>query len=408
MLKALRKISDGARTINKIAWLLQLLLLLLLLTSNNCVHTDGDTAAATPRYERPLLCLCVRLLRVAIAAGSGSWSPWTWSLQWTGDWTLLAAAVPLVEWTRGYSVLSILLEGKEEQSSPTLPIGHRVLSLASPNPPTPFERIGCCARFRPASPIHPPQVCSLAPISGKHAFLRRKSLVLRRNFVPFCWLGDFSWLLQVGGFTAWKFSTAVGTFVPSWFIFAWIGLVRMGGGGAGIRNVWVRGRWEPPVGTGGLGLGLRGTNEMGGFCSKGSAVDKSPSDTTLGPGRVVDHHDRLVVKEEKKAVVGEAAAKRMQEEQHQHQQQQQPAQPPLPVSMSQAAVREVSTDTTAAPWDGVPPLARLPSQKSGMGVANKASFQYLLWCIIAESIVSCLVYWKTELFSYISVFCSCW
>lgn len=127
------------------------------------------------------------------------------------------------------------------------------------------------------------------------------------------------------------------------------------------------------MGTGGLGLGLRGTNEMGGFCSKGSAVDKSPSDTTLGPGRVVDHHDRLVVKEEKKAVVGEAAAKRMQEEQHQHQQQQQPAQPPLPVSMSQAAVREVSTDTTAAPWDGVPPLARLPSQKSGMGVANKVS-----------------------------------
>ena len=131
---------------------------------------------------------------------------------------------------------------------------------------------------------------------------------------------------------------------------------------------------------------------MGGFCSKGSAVDKSPSDTTLGPGRVVDHHDRLVVKEEKKAVVGEAAAKRTQEEQHQ--QQQQPAPPPLPVSVSQAAVREASTDTTAAPWDGVPlpPLARLPSQKSGMGVANKASFQYLLGCIIAESIVSFIVY----------------
>lgn len=111
---------------------------------------------------------------------------------------------------------------------------------------------------------------------------------------------------------------------------------------------------------------------MGGFCSKGSAVDKSPSDTTLGPGRVVDHHDRLVVKEEKRAVVGEPAAKRMQEGQHQ-QQQQQPAPPPLPVSMSQAAVREASTDTTAAPWDGVPPLARLPSQKLGMGVANKVS-----------------------------------
>uniref|UniRef100_A0A804NA59 DUF3475 domain-containing protein n=1 Tax=Zea mays TaxID=4577 RepID=A0A804NA59_MAIZE len=113
---------------------------------------------------------------------------------------------------------------------------------------------------------------------------------------------------------------------------------------------------------------------MGGFCSKGSAVDKSPSDTTLGPGREVDRHDRLVVKEEKKAVVGEAAAKRMQEEQHQQQQQQQqPAAPPLPVSVSQTAVPGATADNTAAPWDGVPPLARLPSQKSGMGVANKVS-----------------------------------
>lgn len=112
---------------------------------------------------------------------------------------------------------------------------------------------------------------------------------------------------------------------------------------------------------------------MGGFCSKGSAVDKSPSDTTLGPGREVDRHDRLVVKEEKKAVVGEAAAKRMQEEQQQQQQQQQPAPPPLPVSVSQTAVPGATADNTAAPWDGVPPLARLPSQKSGMGVANKVS-----------------------------------
>ncbi|AQK99214.1 hypothetical protein ZEAMMB73_Zm00001d012257 [Zea mays] len=110
---------------------------------------------------------------------------------------------------------------------------------------------------------------------------------------------------------------------------------------------------------------------MGGFCSKESAVDKSPSDTTLGPGRVVDHHDRLVVKEEKKAVVGEAAAKRIQEEQHQ--QQRQPAPPPLHVSVSRTAVPGASADTTAAPWDGVPPLARLPSLKSGMGVANKVS-----------------------------------
>jgi hypothetical protein len=109
---------------------------------------------------------------------------------------------------------------------------------------------------------------------------------------------------------------------------------------------------------------------MGGLCSKGSAVDKSPSDTTLGPGRVVDHHDRLVVKEEKKAVVGEAAAKRMQEEQHQWQQQQPPPLPPQSVSVSQTSVPGVSADSSAAPWDGVPQLARLPSQKSGIGVAK--------------------------------------
>ncbi|KAG2602271.1 hypothetical protein PVAP13_5KG668400 [Panicum virgatum] len=106
---------------------------------------------------------------------------------------------------------------------------------------------------------------------------------------------------------------------------------------------------------------------MGGLCSKGSAVDKSPSDTTLGPGQVVDHHDRLVVKEEKKAVVGEAAAKKMQEEQHQRQQ---PPPPPQSVSVSQTSVPGVSADSSTAPWDGVPHLARLPSQRSGIGVAK--------------------------------------
>jgi hypothetical protein len=112
---------------------------------------------------------------------------------------------------------------------------------------------------------------------------------------------------------------------------------------------------------------------MGGLCSKGSAVDKSPSDTTLGPGRVVDHHDRLVLKEEKKAAVGEAAAKRMQEEQHQQQLLPLPAlQPPLPVSVSQTAVPGGSADASAPPWDGVPQLERLPSQK--LGVTAKASF----------------------------------
>ncbi|XP_062207620.1 protein PSK SIMULATOR 1-like isoform X2 [Phragmites australis] len=103
---------------------------------------------------------------------------------------------------------------------------------------------------------------------------------------------------------------------------------------------------------------------MGGLCSKGSAVDKSPSDTTLGPGRLVDHHDRVVVVEEKKTMQGEAAAKRMQEEQQQVQQ---------PVSVSQTAVPGGAVDAAAAPWDGVPQLARLPSQKSGMGVAKASA-----------------------------------
>ncbi|PWZ30046.1 hypothetical protein Zm00014a_002471 [Zea mays] len=108
---------------------------------------------------------------------------------------------------------------------------------------------------------------------------------------------------------------------------------------------------------------------MGGFCSKGSAVDKSPSDTTLGPGREVDRHDRLVVKEEKKAVVGEAAAKRMQEEQQQ-QQQQQPAPPPLPVSVSQTAVPGATADNTAAPWDGVSEVSSILGRASTAGLGK--------------------------------------
>jgi hypothetical protein len=118
---------------------------------------------------------------------------------------------------------------------------------------------------------------------------------------------------------------------------------------------------------------------MGGLCSKGAAVDKSPSDTTLGTGRVLDRHDHGLVKEEKKTVVGhEAVAKRTQE----------PLQPPQqeqPISVSQTAVPGVSYNADAAPWDGVPQLARLPSQKSGIGVAKasavKASFQHFSFCV---------------------------
>ena len=45
---------------------------------------------------------------------------------------VVSPAAPL-EWTPGYSLYSpFSKKAKEEQSSPTLPIGHRVLSLASP------------------------------------------------------------------------------------------------------------------------------------------------------------------------------------------------------------------------------------------------------------------------------------
>ncbi|VAH82388.1 unnamed protein product [Triticum turgidum subsp. durum] len=101
---------------------------------------------------------------------------------------------------------------------------------------------------------------------------------------------------------------------------------------------------------------------MGSFCSKGSAVDKSPSDTTLGPDRVIHHHERGAVKgEERKTVAEEAAAKRIQ---HQQQQQQ-----PQRISVPETAASGASVGAGSAPWDGVPSLARNPSQK-GMGMAK--------------------------------------
>ena len=113
---------------------------------------------------------------------------------------------------------------------------------------------------------------------------------------------------------------------------------------------------------------------MGAICSKGSAVDKSPSDTTLGPDRVIRHdHERGAVKEEerKPTVVEEAAAKRTHEQQ-QPQQQQPPQQHQQPQRLPalETAAAGVSGGAGAAPWDGVPSLARLPSQKSGMGMAR--------------------------------------
>uniref|UniRef100_A0A0D9V8F9 DUF668 domain-containing protein n=1 Tax=Leersia perrieri TaxID=77586 RepID=A0A0D9V8F9_9ORYZ len=109
---------------------------------------------------------------------------------------------------------------------------------------------------------------------------------------------------------------------------------------------------------------------MGGLCSKGSAVDKSPSDTTLGPDRVIRGHERGVVKEERKTVVKrEADAKRIQEEQQQQQQQHRQH----AASMPESRASGVAIDAGEVPWDGVPQLARLPSQKSGMGVSEVSS-----------------------------------
>uniref|UniRef100_A0A0E0CAY8 DUF668 domain-containing protein n=1 Tax=Oryza meridionalis TaxID=40149 RepID=A0A0E0CAY8_9ORYZ len=104
---------------------------------------------------------------------------------------------------------------------------------------------------------------------------------------------------------------------------------------------------------------------MGGLCSKGSAVDKSPSDTTLGPDRVVRGHERGGAgvgagKEERKTVAREAAAKRIQEQQQ-------------PASVQEAPASRAAIDARELPWDGVPNLAWLPSQKSGMGVSEVSS-----------------------------------
>ncbi|CAL4893710.1 unnamed protein product [Urochloa decumbens] len=56
---------------------------------------------------------------------------------------------------------------------------------------------------------------------------------------------------------------------------------------------------------------------MGGLCSKVSAVDKSPSDTTLGRNQVADHEPGAALEVEKPPVSAEAtaAAKRMEEQQ---------------------------------------------------------------------------------------------
>jgi hypothetical protein len=144
------------------------------------------------------LCLCVRLLRVAIAAGCGSWSPWSWSLQWAG---------PSLPQFRCWTLLARLLlypprRQKEERSSPTLPIG-LITSLKSTDP---------LPEVRASAPDFVPPRRS----TRRRCVPSRQFLVKMRscgeNLFTFCAeiprlssdLALFSWLLQVSGFAGWS------------------------------------------------------------------------------------------------------------------------------------------------------------------------------------------------------------
>lgn len=133
------KISDEARTMNKDGMNTTVANL-----ANNCVHTDGDTAAAIPRYERPLL--CVRLPRVAVAAAVGHRGE-----EPAVDWTLPCrfAAAPLVEWTLGYSPRSTPSRGARSCKAhpPWLAPCPSCRLYPPSNPPTPGEEAGPSRRI---------------------------------------------------------------------------------------------------------------------------------------------------------------------------------------------------------------------------------------------------------------------
>jgi hypothetical protein len=98
---------------------------------------------------------------------------------------------------------------------------------------------------------------------------------------------------------------------------------------------------------------------MGGLCSKVSAVDKSPSDTTLGRNQVADHEPGALEAKKPPASLEDAAAKRLEEQQ-------------LSFSFLEGAVPGLAFQGGAtaggdAKSRASPQLARSLSQKAGLG-----------------------------------------
>ncbi|TVT97505.1 hypothetical protein EJB05_57252 [Eragrostis curvula] len=110
---------------------------------------------------------------------------------------------------------------------------------------------------------------------------------------------------------------------------------------------------------------------MGGLCSKVSAVDKSPSDSTLGRNQVADHAPGVVEVEKPPASVEDAAAKRQEEQQRQQQQQQhQQSFSFLESIVPGLAFQGGSSARGDAGSRASPQLSRSMSQKAGLGKAR--------------------------------------
>lgn len=109
----------------------------------------------------------------------------------------------------------LLLQGGQEAAKLTHPgTFHRVVSILPQIHRFPARKQGRRARFRPASPIHPPQVRPLATISGKNAFLWRNISAFARKFRAFlltwcCSRGvcrwEARWLDSAGFYCGWNF-----------------------------------------------------------------------------------------------------------------------------------------------------------------------------------------------------------
>lgn len=128
--------------------------------------------------------LCVRLPRVAVAEEVGHRGDEP-AVDWTLPCRLLAAGGVDARLRSIAPPFYSFKGGKKLQSLPTLAPS----IVSSPSSPkstdSPARKQGHRARFRPASPIHPPQVRPLAPISGKNAFLWRNISAFARKFRAF-------------------------------------------------------------------------------------------------------------------------------------------------------------------------------------------------------------------------------